>query len=330
MFALYPEDLGIILTYRCPSGCKHCLYNCGPGRSSEAMSPELLREALEAITLWPEPPMVHFTGGEPFLHFELLLEGTRIATELGIGCYLETSAAWCTDKDAAVERFAALREAGMDAVLISCSPFHAERIPPERTLHAIGAALETFMPQRTTVYISSFLRLIQRFDVERPTPLSRFEEMFGAEGARRILWDGYGIIPGGRAGYELGHLVRQRPAEAFQRLTCARELLYAQHSHFDLHGNYIPSFCGGLSVGGWRDLPHLLHDFQAGRYPPLINTLVEKGAYGLAKMAQREYGYRFRPEGYAGKCHLCVDVRRHLVERDDFKELKPSGFYDGF
>ena len=26
MFALCPPDVGIILTYRCHSGCKHCLY----------------------------------------------------------------------------------------------------------------------------------------------------------------------------------------------------------------------------------------------------------------------------------------------------------------
>jgi fermentation-respiration switch protein FrsA (DUF1100 family) len=47
MFALCPEDVGIILTYRCHSGCKHCLYNCGPRWKNEAMSPETLRQALE-------------------------------------------------------------------------------------------------------------------------------------------------------------------------------------------------------------------------------------------------------------------------------------------
>jgi hypothetical protein len=267
MFALYPDDLGIILTYRCMSACRHCLYNCGPRRSKESMSPESLREALEAITLWPRPPMVHFTGGEPFLHFELLLEGARIATELGIRCYVETSAAWCTDRDAAVER---------------------------------------------------------------PTPLARFEEMLGLESARAVLWDGYGILSGGRAGYELGHLTTRRSAAAFARLTCARELLYAPHSHFDLYGNYVPSFCGGLAVGSWHNLPRLLDDFQSGRYPPLIDKLVKDGPHGLAAMAQQEYGYRYRSDGYAGKCHLCVDVRRHLAETGGFEELRPQGFYDHF
>lgn len=118
------------------------------------MSPETLRQALEAVLVWPQIPQVHLTGGEPFLHFPLLLEGARLTTELGISAYVETSGAWCTDEDEAVERFAALRRAGLQAALVSCSPFHVERIPPARTLHAVRAALEVFGPRRVTVYLS--------------------------------------------------------------------------------------------------------------------------------------------------------------------------------
>jgi len=330
MFALCPEDVGIILTYRCHSGCKHCLYNCGPRWKNEAMSPETLRQALEAITMWPQRPQVHLTGGEPFLHFPLFLEGARVAAELGIVAYVETSASWCTDADEATERFRALREAGLQAVLISCSPFHAERIPPIRTMRAVRAALDVFGRHRVTVYLPQFLDVVQRFDLERPTPLSRYEEEFGAEDAHRILWEGYGIISGGRSGYALGHLVDRYPAAAFARESCAGTLLYAQHSHFDLYGNFISGFCGGLAVGDWHELGQVLDDFQAGRYPPLVEVLIERGPYGLCELAREAYGYQPLDEGYTGKCHLCVDVRRHLVERGEFPELRPQGFYEHF
>jgi len=49
MFALCPEDVGVILTYRCHSGCAHCLYNCRPRWENEAMSPKMLCRALEAL-----------------------------------------------------------------------------------------------------------------------------------------------------------------------------------------------------------------------------------------------------------------------------------------
>jgi hypothetical protein len=294
------------------------------------MSPEMLRQALEAMAIWPQQPQVHLTGGEPFLHFDLLLEGTRIAAELGITVYLETSAAWCTDEEKAVERFRALKEAGLQAVLISCSPFHAERIPAIRTIRAARIAIEVFGAHRAIIYQSQFLDVMRQFDVERPTPLSRYEETFGTEEAHRILWQGFGVISGGRSGYALSHLAPKHPPEAFAHKNCTGTLLYARHSHFDLYGNYLPGFCGGLTVGDWRELGQVLDDFQTERYPPLIKVLIEHGAYGLMKLAQEEHGYTPCEEGYTGKCHLCVDVRRHLVETDDFAELRPRGFYENF
>ncbi|NIS82989.1 MAG: radical SAM protein [Anaerolineales bacterium] len=325
---LSPQDIGIILTYQCHSGCKHCLYNCGPRWEREPMSPQTLEEALDAVTLWSHPPQVHLTGGEPFLHFDLLLQGVQQAVVRRITCYVETSASWCTDEKEAVERFARLRDAGLQAVLISCSPFHAEKIPPARTLKAVQAALAIFGPRGVIVYQPEYLELIQRFDLDRPTPLTRYEEVFGDAALQRILWQGYGIISGGRSGYQLGRYVPRKPAESFRGMGCAGAILYAHHSHFDLYGNYISGFCGGLSVGSWRVLSQVLEDFQAGRYPSLIEELVERGPHGLYEMAQRRFDYRPLSEGYAGKCHLCVDVRRHLVEAEDFPELKPRGFYE--
>ncbi len=328
MLKLHPQDIGIIMTYRCPSGCKHCLYNCGPGWEKEAMSPQTLRQALEAVASWPQPPQVHLSGGEPFLYFPLLLEGVRMATGLGLWCYVETSAVWCTARADITGQFEVLQAAGLQAILISCSPFHAERIPPAHTLRAIQAAIEVFGPNRVIVYLPNFVEIIQYFDLERPTPLSRYEETFGRKEAGRILWQGYGIISGGRAGYRLGHLVPRQRAAAFARLNCASDILYAPHSHLDLYGNFISAFCGGLTVGDWHDLPQLLADFQAGRYPPLVKVLLEEGPYGLGKLAQEQYGYQPLPDGYTGKCHLCVDVRRHLVETGNFAELRPRGFYE--
>jgi hypothetical protein len=292
------------------------------------MTTEALAKALDAIILWPRPPQVHFTGGEPFLHFDLLLEGVRGAVDRGITCYVETSASWCLDDEQVQQRFDSLRQAGMQAVLISCSPFHAEKIPPVRTLRAVRASLEVFGARGTIIYLPEYLKVVQQFELERPTPLSRYEEILGEEEAGRILWQGYGIISGGRSGYRLGHLVPKYPAEAFEGVTCKRDILYAHHSHFDLYGNYISGFCGGLSIGSWRDVSQVLDDFRDGNYTPLIKVLIERGPLGLAEMALEEYGYKLSCDGYTGKCHLCVDVRRHLVEVGDFAELRPPGFYE--
>jgi len=325
---LCPSDVGVILSYRCECACRHCLYNCGPGWR-DWMSPETLREALLATKAWGHRFQIHLTGGEPFLNFPLLLEGVRAAARLGIPQYAETNAGWCLREETVAERFTTLRDAGLDAILISCSPFHAERIPPARTLLAIRKALEVFGPGKVTVYLPHCIEQVQLFNVEETTPLERYVERFGLEAAGRMLWDGYSIIPAGRSGYRLGHLTRKRPASAFRGQNCRSEILYAHHSHLDLYGNYISWFCGGLTIGSWRNLPRILEDFSNRRFPPLIGILVESGPFGLSQMAAEEYGYRELPGGYAGKCHLCVDVRRHLSRQEaDFQELRPKRFYE--
>lgn len=322
-----PTDLGIIMSYQCQCACKHCLYNCGP-RWKDWMSPQMLREALEVTQAWSHRFQIHFTGGEPFLNFPLLLEGVRIAVELGIPCYVETNAGWCLREEDVADKFTTLKEAGLSAILISCSPFHAEKIPPARAFLAIHKALEVFGQQGTIVYLPHCLEQVQLFDVEKTTPIARYMERFGLERAGRMLWDGYSIISGGRSGYALGHLTRKQPASAFRGQNCFLEIIHAHHSHFDLYGNYISWFCGGLTVGDWRNLPQILDDLRKRRFPPLVDILVRAGSFGLFEMAKAEYGYQELSEGYAGKCHLCVDVRRCLYQRGEFAELRPGGFYE--
>ena len=320
-----PQDVGLILSYRCTSRCAHCLYNCGPNWPRQAMRPEDVLLALRTLASWPSPPQVHLTGGEPFLFFDLLLGATQVAAELGLTVYVETGAAWCTDDDQTIERFYALRQSGLAAVLISCSPFHAARFAPEHTLRAVRAALTIFGPGQVLVYQPDYLETIQQFSVTHPTPLDSYEEYYSPAQLRHLFWDGYGLISGGRAGYKLGHLVECIPAKAFCDQDCSGEILFAQHSHMDLGGNYIPGFCAGLSAADWRKDANLLQR----PYPPLVELLIEGGPYALYELARRRHNYRPLPAGYAGKCHLCVDLRWHLVRQcpEEYPELRPLDFY---
>ena len=49
----------------------------------------------------------------------------------------------------------------------------------------------------------------------------------------------------------------------------------------------------------------------------------------MMKLAKKEHAYQEREDGYIGKCHLCIDVRKHIVETGGrYKELAPRFFYD--
>lgn len=81
---------------------------------------------------------IHFTGGEPFLNFDLLLSVTRMAHELQIpSTFVETNCFWASDDKITEERFRKLMDAGLTGMLISANPFILESVSFERTLRGI-------------------------------------------------------------------------------------------------------------------------------------------------------------------------------------------------
>ena len=324
---LCPSELGIILSYQCNAECKHCLYACGR-EWTEWMTIGQLKEALDVLSGWSHDFQVHHTGGEPFMNFPLLLEATRLTREMGITQFVETNALWCTNEDRAYDWLGQLSAAGLDGILISCSPFQAEKVPLRRVLLAVNAAGEIFGYGKVGVYQTHCIQEVSEFAVDKTVPIEAYVERYGAKGAGRMFWGGYGLMDSGRASYTLDHLARKYPPETFQGYNCQRELLYAHHSHLDLYGNYISWFCGGLRMGSWRDFDDLIDRYKRRDYPELVGILINHGPYDLYRFARDQYGYSPLEDGYVGKCHLCVDVRKHLSQRGGFYELQPSRFYD--
>jgi len=55
--------------------------------------------------------------------------------------------------------------------------------------------------------------------------------------------------------------------------------------------------------------------------------LMEEDMQGLLEFASR-FGFEENSEGYISKCHLCIDIRRHLAAERGFRELQPTEFYE--
>ncbi|MCD6420954.1 MAG: hypothetical protein J7L17_00905, partial [Thaumarchaeota archaeon] len=72
-----PISCGILLSYRCTSECRHCMYACSPRWGGDWISEPDLRKILSMLADWIAPAPsgrsgvgvnygLHFTGGEPF------------------------------------------------------------------------------------------------------------------------------------------------------------------------------------------------------------------------------------------------------------------------
>jgi hypothetical protein len=59
---------------------------------------------------------------------------------------------------------------------------------------------------------------------------------------------------------------------------------------------------------------------------PVLGLLMEEDIQGLLEFA-RERGYEESAEGYFSKCHLCMDLRKHLALTGNYPELSPTEFY---
>jgi hypothetical protein len=88
----------------------------------------------------------------------------------------------------------------------------------------------------------------------------------------------------------------------------------------------MPGFCGGISLGDCRRLDELLKSGIEIEQYPILGFLLRGDFKGLFDLA-RGQGYAELDEGYFSKCHLCLDLRKHLAAVGHYAELQPREFY---
>jgi hypothetical protein len=332
-----PVSGGLVLSYRCTAECLHCMYACTPRWEGGWITTECLASILAQLaeTIQPSPAGpdaigvshgLHFTGGEPFLNFDLLCSAVGLADDFGIpSTFAETNCFWCVSDRVTREKLALLKDKGLKGILISVNPFYLEYVPFEFTERAVRIALEMFGPN-VVVYQIEYFRRFLRLGIKGKVPLDEYLKSESAES----LFRNVEFFLSGRAAFRLakkmGDFFARNPARRFFRERCRPEFLRGWHNHFDGEGNFIPGFCGGVSLGDSRKVIDLVRDgIPIGDYP-VLGFLIDDDFEGFLEFA-KERGYREPAEGYLSKCHLCIDLRKHLSGTGEYKELKPVEFY---
>lgn len=270
---------------------------------------------------------LHFTGGEPFLNFDLLCRAVEIADGLGIpSTFVETNCAWAVNDRTASDRLALLRDKGLRGILVSVNPFYLEYVPFERTERVVESAVRIF-GRNVIVYQLDYYRRFRQWGIQSRMPLAEYLKLEGPGAFARNVE----FFPMGRAPFalerELSEVFPRRRADRFFREPCWPPLIRDWHNHFDNYGNTMPGFCGGISLGDCRDLESLTTRGVALDERPVLGFLVNDDMPGLYAFA-RDRDYTELPRGYFSKCHLCVDLRRHLSASGDFPELAPTQLYE--
>jgi hypothetical protein len=310
------------------------MYACSPKWKADWMTREdmeaLLSQLADSIapSPWGDDTIslnhgLHFTGGEPFLNFELLLDGVRMAEEMGIpSTFVETNCSWCGSDEGTREKLRLLQEAGLKGVLISVNPFYAEYVPFERTERCIRISTEVF-GRNVAIYQMAYYQRFRRLGIRERLPLEDYLAL--TEGER--LAERVELFLMGRAARELREFYPAFPAQHFFGQPCRPPFLRNWHNHFDNYGNLMPGYCGGISLGSWRELDRLVSEGIDLDEHPLLQLLITEDVRRLFHFAE-DFGYQESPERYVSKCDLCLDIRSYLVTKGDFEELSPKEFYE--
>jgi hypothetical protein len=311
---------GLIVNYRCPASCAHCLYACGPARSPDYMTPAMAAQ-LAGRLIELGCAIVHIGGGEPLLDREGLCGVLDALRAGGVDvCYVETNCFWAASERQARQVVAQLQEHGLGRLLVSIDPFHNETIPFQRVLTAMKAAQAEGMG--VIPWRMEFAEDIQRLDPARPHGLEEYARVFGSDYGMQAF-NRYGLTFGGRAAIRFRDRLGKMPASriAGQPSPC-RRLAETTHFHIDQGGRYIPGLCTGFAIPV-SSLGRPLIEY------PLIDLLYRGGIGALRDLAVSSFGYKDRADGYCGACDLCLDIRRHIVRtaREAPPELGPAGFY---
>jgi hypothetical protein len=313
------------------------MYACSPRWKANWIAEDALRQILtqlaDKIKPSPHGPEtmslnhgLHFTGGEPFLNYALLCKAVEIAHDLRIpSTFVETNCHWCVNDEMTREKLQTLKEKGLIGVMISVNPFYLEYVPFERTERAIRISLEVF-GSNVMVYQLEYYRRFKRWGIEDKVPLEDYLSLENRKDfARNVEFFLMGRAPYRAEGNLEGFFPRYH-ADRFFNEPCRPSFLRTWHNHFDNYGNFVPGYCGGISLGDCRELDRLLKKGIMVEEYPVLGFLVDEDLKGLFQFA-KDFGFDESAKGYFSKCHLCMEIRKHLVSKEDFKELRPAEFY---
>jgi MoaA/NifB/PqqE/SkfB family radical SAM enzyme len=332
------RNAGLLLTYKCNAECEFCYYNCSP-KQGGLMPVEMALNCRRSLKeLAGDDTKIHITGGEPFLYWERLAEILQEANKnnLGVVDMIETNGFWATDEKIIKDRLKILDRLGMNRLKISCDPFHQEYVDIELVRRLAQIAKELLGEARVLVRWEKYLVKPQEKLTAEHAKLLAESRFGGAEAAEKEFQKGKGYIEAlkdypcrftGRAGGQIAELFAKDTVGQISKLNCRDAFLGAKGVHIDPFGNVFSGTCSGIIVGNVTktNLNEIWQNWQPDN-DKVIKRLFQAGPAGLLDEAVRD-GYK--PfERYAGKCHLCTNIRQFFFGKGLYKStIGPAECY---
>ncbi len=139
------RNLAITLTRKCNASCDICCFSSSPS-CNECLDEEAVKKFISSCADVPEIKFIAFTGGEPFLDYELLLRLVKFSSSIVKKSTVITNCFWAKDLHIAYERLAELKQAGVVRVNLSYDRYHSKFIPSANVRNVIEACNGLSLP----------------------------------------------------------------------------------------------------------------------------------------------------------------------------------------
>jgi MoaA/NifB/PqqE/SkfB family radical SAM enzyme len=278
-----------LLTYMCVYECDHCFVYSSP-ESKGTFTIDQIKEVLDEARKLGTVEWIFFEGGEPFLFYPIVLEGMRLARDMGFktGVVTKDAELWLKP----------LKDLGLGNLSVSDDEFHFgdDESPARRT---IAAARKLGIP-------------MSQLSIDKPLVKESSTEI------------GEPVVDGGAQlkGRAVDKLTEGLPKRDFRDFTeCnAEELRHPKRVHVDPFGNV--HICQGIIMGNMWETPleELVKNYDADAHP-ISGPILRGGPVALSE----EYGLEHEDE-YTTVCHFCYLMRHKLLDRFP-KHLAPHQVY---
>jgi MoaA/NifB/PqqE/SkfB family radical SAM enzyme len=280
------KGIHFLLTYMCNFECDHCFVYSSPstrGTFSLQQIKTILQEAKKIGVEW-----VYFEGGEPFLFYPLMVEGIRIASNMGFKTGIVTNAYWATTVEDAKLWLVSLRDLGVSDISVSDDTFHY----PEGKG---GKRKEENLAKNAYVAARILDLPVASICIDEPD-------------ASKVVKEETSIRFRGRAADKLVQGLPRKNWKEFRE--CPYENLEKpERVHIDPFGNV--HICQGLLMGNLSKTSFfdLVKNYDFKKHP-ICEPLVSGGPASLAE----KYDVRHETD-FVDACHFCYSIRRSLIDR---------------
>ncbi|HBC91454.1 MAG TPA: hypothetical protein DCZ10_00730 [Pelotomaculum sp.] len=311
------DTFTIFLSWKCNFTCLHCGFSCGPCRN-EKMSPEKAMEYITEASRDQNLKMVAYSGGEPFLFYDEVVELMSYSFRKKLKAGIVTNCFWADSYDTAYHRLYKLKKLGLEEIITSVDEYHLHYVRAENIRNVINAAIKLQIRAGVNLLMTRKSRITKE----------NVHEILGIpkddleDGNKAWLRESSPVLSG-RAKQHLPpeDLISYSEAELLNNpcyFAVRNAVVTPDGSMYACCGFGGATENGPSSITYGGNLNEMSFDeiYQKLKNNLLLNMIVYHGPYVLLKIAEQyDSSIKFRKK-YVSNCDVCEEISSNIPLRD--------------